>query len=239
MYIQQYLAHKNICSRRQGESWVRQGRVLVNGQPAQCGQKVSDIDHIICDPRCFQKIYTYYAYHKPAGILTINPQPGEQAIADIIDLPPDVLPMGRLDKDTSGLLILTNDRTVPKRILDPLANCEKEYDITSSYPITDAHCRQLEYGIIINGYRTKPAKTHRLSGHRIRLIITEGKKRQVREMMRRVGHHTIILTRVRIGPIHLGDLKIGAYRPLTEKEKFWKHTSTIHDPSPIGTHTPQ
>jgi len=225
MYIQQYLAHKNLCSRRQGELRVRQGWVLINGQPAQCGQTVSDADDVVCDPRCFGTVYSYYAYNKPAWIFTVNPQPGEQAIGDIIDLPADILPIGRLDKDTSWLLILTNDRTVPKRILDPLAECEKEYAIISNNPITDAQCRQLEQGIMIEGYRTKPAKTKRVHSHHITLIITEGKKRQVRDMMRRVWHRTIILARIRIGPIILGNLPLWAYRPLTDAEKFWETLS--------------
>lgn len=107
----------NVCSRRQAELAISQGLVFVNGQPAHIGQDVDHtIDRITYDPCLTSKVYRYYAYHKPEGIETTNPQPGNKAICDVIEVPPGVLLLGRLDKDTSGLILLTDDRTIQKSL---------------------------------------------------------------------------------------------------------------------------
>lgn len=206
MKLQKYLAHQNFCSRRQGERYIRQGLILVNGKVAHIGQVIDpDHDNIELDPSIQQQSYTYLAYHKPKNIVTTNPQPGEQCIHDILNISPEILPIGRLDKETSGLILLTNDRTLPKKLLTPQVAVPKTYLVKTARDLDAKQLEQLERGVYINGHQTKPATAKLINPNKLHLTITEGKNRQVRKMLRVVGNHVKQLHRVRIGAIQLED----------------------------------
>ena len=170
------------------------------------------------DKRLKEKTYRYFLYNKPPGIETVNPQPGTQAIADMINLPPGVVPIGRLDRDTMGLIILTDDTLLQKILLDPLHHVPKEYLISTQKDLSDDDLVALEQGVRIDGEATKPAIVKRLAPDHISLTITEGRNRQVRKMCRAVNNHVVKLKRVKIGKVTLGHLSMGEMKEVKRKD---------------------
>ena len=161
----------------------------------------------------------YIALNKPKGYVTSCSHPGEKIVLDLIDIPQRIYPIGRLDKDSTGLLILTNDGTLHHRLSHPSFDHEKEYDVTVSRPITDGSLRNIAGGLPMMGSKTRPAKIKRISSRRFRIILKEGRNRQIRRMVRKVGNYVTRLRRIRVSKIKLGTLAEGAWRNLTEKEK--------------------
>jgi len=161
----------------------------------------------------------YIALNKPKGYVTSCSHPGEKIVLDLIDIPQRVYPIGRLDKDSTGLLILTNDGSLHHRLSHPSFDHEKEYDVTVSRPITDGSLRNIARGLPMMGSKTRPARIQRISSRRFRIILKEGRNRQIRRMVRKVGNHVTRLRRTRVSKIKLGKLAEGAWRNLTEKEK--------------------
>lgn len=161
----------------------------------------------------------YIALNKPKGYVTSCSHPGEKIVLDLIDIPQRVYPIGRLDKDSTGLLILTNDGSLHHRLSHPSFDHEKEYDVTVSRPITDGSLRNIARGLPMMGSKTRPARIQRISSRRFRIILKEGRNRQIRRMVRKVGNHVTRLRRIRVSKIKLGKLAEGAWRNLTEKEK--------------------
>ena len=219
--IQKYLSDKGIASRRKSEEWIALGLVSLNGEVVtEPGVKFDPRkDKLSLDSSVRQtENYEYYLYHKPAGIVTVNAQEGETEIKDVIKLPHDVTPVGRLDKDTSGLIFLTNDGVVARRIMDPNFEHEKEYEVSFFTPFTDEAAKKIEKGIYIHGVKTKPAVVHKLGRYRIRVILTEGKNRQVRRLCEQAGYKVKKLKRVRILGFLLDDLAKGRLRQLKKAE---------------------
>jgi 23S rRNA pseudouridine2605 synthase/23S rRNA pseudouridine2604 synthase len=138
---------------------------------------------------------------------------------DLVDIPQRVYPIGRLDKDSTGLLLLTNDGSLHHQLSHPSFDHEKEYDVSVGQPITDGALRKLAAGLPLMGTKTRPARVRRISAKRFRIVLQEGKNRQIRRMVRKVGNQVTRLKRVRIGDIQLGRLALGSWRHLTEKEK--------------------
>lgn len=219
--IQKYLSDKGIASRRKSEEWIADGLVSLNGEVvSEPGVKFDPRkDKLTLDPSIRQtENYEYYLYYKPTGIVTVNAQEGEEEIKDVIRLPSGVTPVGRLDKDTSGLIMLTNDGVVARRIMDPDFEHEKEYEVSFFTPFTEEASREVQKAIYIHGKKTKPAVINRLGKYRIRIILTEGKNRQVRRLCEQAGYKVKKLKRVRLLNIELGDLAKGRLRQMKKAE---------------------
>jgi len=223
MRLQKFLSTAGVCSRRKGEEYIQAGRVAVNGQiVAELGTKIDpDTDLVQVDGKPIQSSQPqiYIALNKPEDYVTSCSHPGEKIVMDLVDIPQRVYPIGRLDKDSTGLLLLTNDGSLHHQLSHPSFDHEKEYDVSVGQPITDGALRKLAAGLPLMGTKTRPARVRRISAKRFRIVLQEGKNRQIRRMVRKVGNQVTRLKRVRIGDIQLGRLALGSWRHLTEKEK--------------------
>jgi len=223
MRIQKFLSAAGVCSRRRGEAFIKAGRVSLNGQiVVELGTKIDPgNDQLSVDgkPIKYESSMLYIALNKPADYVTSCRHPGEKIVLDLVDIAQRVYPIGRLDKDTTGLLLLTNDGRLHHKLSHPSFNHEKEYDVTVAKPITDGALQKLAAGLPMMESKTRPAKVQRIASRRFRIILKEGKNRQVRRMVRKVGNQVTRLKRIRVAGIKLGQLPTGKWRHLTEKEK--------------------
>jgi 23S rRNA pseudouridine2605 synthase/23S rRNA pseudouridine2604 synthase len=221
--LQKFLSEAGICSRRKGEEYIKAGFVRVNNNVVtELGEKVDPqkdrvefkgkVVDVKSDP-------IYIALNKPKGYVTSTLQAGDKIVIDLIDIKERIYPIGRLDKDTSGLLILTNDGSLHHQLSHPSFDHEKEYDVTVVQPIPEGALRSIAKGMPMMGTKTRPAEIERITSRRFRIVLREGKNRQIRRMVRKVGNHVARLKRVRVSNIKLGRLAEGTWRYLTEKEK--------------------
>ena len=213
--INKYLADHNYCTRREADTYIEQGLVLINGRKAVLGDKVKEGDKVetLFKPRS----YRYYAYNKPRGVITHSPQEGEQDILQNIPLE-GVFPIGRLDKDSHGLIILTDDGRITDKLLHPDYEHEKEYKVTTNEKLVSGFQKKMEKGVDIDNYVTKPAQIKILGDKTFSIVLTEGKKHQIRRMCAAVGNTVDDLERIRIMNIELGTLKPNQYRAIGGKE---------------------
>lgn len=216
MRLNRYLALQGITTRRGADELIAAGSVLVDGKKARLGDRVMSADtdiEILKDDRRAKKEHRYVAYYKPRGVITHSPQEGERSIADISGFP-GLFPLGRLDKSSEGLILLTDDGRVTERLLHPRFAHEKEYVVTVREEIPSFAKKILENGIENEG-ETLTAKRVEISGtHTLRITLTEGKKHQVRRMLDHLRLTVEKLVRVRIMGVHLGALKPGQARTL-------------------------
>ena len=223
MRLQKYLSAAGVCSRRKGEELIKSGRVAVNGQIiVELGTKVDPAeDRVEVDGRPVDSSdkLIYIALNKPQDVVTSCDHPGEKIVLDLVNIPQRVYPIGRLDKDSTGLLLLTNDGRLHHKLSHPSFDHEKEYVVTVTRPITDGALRKLAEGLPMTEGRTRPARVRRVSSRRFRIVLLEGKNRQIRRMVRKVGNQVAELNRIRIVNINLGRLAPGSWRHLTPKEK--------------------
>ena len=227
--LNKYLAERKIASRREADVLIAEGKVLVNGKKAVIGQKVSDDDIVRLAPDA-TKAKTYLAYYKGRGIISHSPKKGEVDVATRLKKDfglKDVFPVGRLDKDSEGLMIVTNDGLVTGELLEPGNEHEKEYEVEVDKAVTGRFLKKLAEGVDIEGYRTKPALTAPAGERRFRIVLTEGKKHQIRRMCAALGWQVKTLKRVRIANIKVGQLKPNQYRKIIgrELENFLKELS--------------
>ncbi len=220
--VQKFLSQAGVCSRRKGEGFIRQGRVRVNGETVTLlGTKVDPVkDRVELDGRriALKEEKIYLALNKPKGYVSSCSHPGKPLVIDLVDLPQRVYPIGRLDKDSTGLLLLTNDGPLHHRLSHPSFDHEKEYEVTVEPPIADETLHRLADGIRLKGIKTRPARVSRLSGRRFRITLKEGRNRQIRRMTAKVGHTVTRLKRIRMANIRLKNLAPGAWRHLTPEE---------------------
>lgn len=220
--LQKYLSMAGICSRRKGEEFIRQGRVTVNGVVVtKLGTRVDPANDLVrWDGKLVQLVQkrVYIALNKPVGVVSSCDHPGEKTVVDLVDVSQRVYPVGRLDKDTTGLLLMTNDGRLHHTLSHPSFDHEKEYEVTVEKNITDGALQKLARGLPLQGRRTRRAKVKRLSPNRFRIILQEGRNRQIRRMVRKVGGRVASLNRIRIDCIRLGDLPPGQWRHLDERE---------------------
>lgn len=226
--LQKFLANAGVSSRREAERWIAEGRVAVNGViQTQPGVKVDpERDRVSVDgkPVVLQGERHYFILNKPMGVVTtLKDRHAERTVADLISaLPWRLYPVGRLDKDTTGLLFLTDDGEVAQALTHPSHLVEKVYRVTVKGTPSEAALEMLRHGVELSDGKTSPAKVEifkRMEGQTIlEMTIHEGRKRQVRRMVGTVGHPVIQLTRIRMGPLSLGELPVGAFRALTAGE---------------------
>jgi pseudouridine synthase len=223
MRLQKYLSAAGVCSRRQGEIYIIDGRVRVNGKTVkELGTRVDpETDQVEMDGKAvaLSEEPIYIALNKPKGYVSSCKQQKDKTVVDLVKIPQRIYPVGRLDKDSTGLLIMTNDGRIHHRLLHPSFDHEKEYEVTVARTITDGALRNMENGIPLMGKKTRPAKITRMSPNRFRIILQEGKNRQVRRMVRKVGSTVINLKRIRFSNISLSGIDEGKWRFLTEIEK--------------------
>lgn len=234
--LQKYLSDAGVCSRRQGETHILAGRVRVNGiVTTVLGTKIDPAkDRVELDGRAVEPVRKslYIALHKPKDYVTSCRQTGEKVVVDLIELPERVYPIGRLDKDSTGLLLLTNDGRLHHRLSHPSFDHEKVYEVTVDRAITDGALQRMAKGMPILGTRTRPAFVKRLSGFRFQITLQEGRNRQIRRMARKMGYRVTALKRIRMGCIQLGDLAPGQWRHLTraERAKLLSCSEKVKDP---------
>lgn len=227
MRLQKYLALSGVASRRTAEKMIADGRVSVDGEvitemgvQVEIGQDIR-VDGKLVTPEPEKK---YIMYHKPAGEVTTASDPeGRATVLDKFrDYPVRLYPVGRLDYDSEGLLLLTNDGDLTERMLHPSMEVEKTYLARVSNELTIEEARRLERGVMVDGRKTARAKVKILAAKGlytdILVTIHEGRNRQVRKMVEQVGHQVVMLRRIRFGPLKLEDLPRGMWRELTEEE---------------------
>ena len=221
--LQKFLSSAGVCSRRQGEEYIKKGYVKVNGEVViELGTKVDPTrDRIEIDRELIKEAQNrvYIVLNKPEGYVTSCKQPEDKIVLDLIDIPERIFPVGRLDKASTGLLILTNDGLLHHRISHPSHDHEKEYEVVLAKPIPNGALKKMEQGLPMMSTKTRSAKIEKISPTRFRIVLREGKNKQIRRMVRKVGNRVIRLKRIRISNIRLATLAEGQWRYLTEKEK--------------------
>ena len=218
MRINKYLAHEGVATRRAADELVARGKVRINDRIATLGDKVEKSDKVEIVGKTSPKKFLYFAYYKPVGVITHSPKPGEKDVRKDADLSQDIFPVGRLDKDSSGLMILTNDGRVTDRLLSPEYEHDKEYRVRVAEPVRAAFKKTMEAGVNIEGYQTRPCAVTVKSPTLFTITITEGKKHQIRRMVAALHNQVVELTRTRILNIKLGTIAPGDARPLMGDE---------------------
>lgn len=220
--VQKIISNAGIMSRRKAEEFIRQGRVRVNGKSIKLGDKATDDDKITVDDKPVKKTRKrYIMFHKPPGCLTtLTDSKGRRTIFNYIKEKERLIPVGRLDFLTEGLLLLTNDGDFANKIMHPRYQVKKNYIAFLDMPLSDNDRTKLEKGIIIEERKTSPARVTYESDNKdiIQVSIHEGRNRIVRKMLFTLGYKTKRLVRIKIGSLDLGDLPKGKYRELTRKE---------------------
>jgi len=241
MRLQTYLAHCGVASRRASEGLISSGRVAVNGVTVtQLGTKVLPGDTVALDGRFVQleQVLRYLALHKPPGYLcsAFDPQ-GRPLAQDLLprELTERLYTIGRLDFRSSGLILFTNDGAFAARLAHPSAEVEKEYLVESTGPIPDQVLQEFSAGMEIEGVRYQCSDIERLGRKALRVVLIEGKNREIRRVFSHFHLHPQRLHRIRIGPVRLGTLEEGKSRPLTEREMELLPRGTIkHEGAPHG-----
>jgi 23S rRNA pseudouridine2604 synthase len=221
--VNKYLALKKISSRKEADRLLKAGKIMVNGKLAEPGQMIKDGDKVEVD--LITKNLVYLAYNKPRGIITHSPQDGETSIADILRFHVDVFPIGRLDKMSSGLIILTNDGRITDKLLNPNFYHEKEYEVDVDRPLTPEFLKKMAAGVELDdGYVTKKCRLKKIREKTFLIILTEGKKHQIRRMCEALGQKVVDLHRLRIMNIGLLGMPAGKYRQIigSELKEFLK-----------------
>ena len=222
--INKYLSSHGVCSRREADRMVAEGRVLVDGKTAVMGEMVDDSNTICIDGRQISSAspeQIIIAFNKPVGIVcTTKDRHNKNNIVDYIRYPERIYPVGRLDKESDGLILLTNDGDMMDRILRSVNGHEKEYIVSVNRPINDTFIKRMSEGIYLEELErtTKKCVVRKVSDRTFRIILTQGLNRQIRRMCDALGYKVTKLTRIRIMNIELGELAVGQYRELTERE---------------------
>lgn len=225
MRLNKYISETGVCSRREADAWIEAGRVTVNGQRATLGTQVSEGDEVRANGRVIrggtQKgKRVYIMLNKPVGITCTTERHIPGNIVDFVRHPERIFPIGRLDKDSDGLILLTSNGDIVNEILRSENNHEKEYLVTVDKPVTPEFLGGMMRGVRLAELdaTTKPCKVQRITPTQFRIILTQGLNRQIRRMCEVFGYEVRRLQRVRIINVRLGDLRVGKWRDLTEDE---------------------
>jgi 23S rRNA pseudouridine2604 synthase len=226
MRLNKYLSESGFCSRREADELIDQQRVTLNGETASKGAKwlegmVVHVDGEEVTLRATienKRKHIYIALNKPVGITCTTDQSIKGNIIDFVDHQERIFPIGRLDKDSEGLILLTSNGDIVNQILRSENNHEKEYLVGVNKLVTDDFLRVMARGVRIHGQMTKPCKTSRIAKYGFRITLTQGLNRQIRLMCEALGYRVTELRRIRIINVQLGRLKLGGWRNLTEQE---------------------
>lgn len=218
--LNKYISETGFCSRREADKLIEQGRVKIDGVKARTGMKVSNGQSVSIDgkPLKVENELVYIALNKPVGITCTTESKIKGNIVDFINHEKRIFPIGRLDKDSQGLIFMTNDGDIVNKILRAGNNHEKEYIVTVNKPITDHFIKGMSNGVPILGTVTKKCLVKKESKNSFRIILTQGLNRQIRRMCEYFGYEVKKLERIRIMNVSLGNLKMGSWRYLTKKE---------------------
>ena len=225
--INKFISESGITSRREADKWIAAKRVTINGEVAELGSKVEPGDDVRVDnnPIKVEDEYVYLVLNKPAGITSTTERDIKGNIVDFVNHPLRIFHIGRLDKDSEGLILLTNDGDIVNEILRAENKHEKEYIVTVDKPLTPSFLKEMSEGVEILDTKTLPCKITQLSRYVFKIILTQGLNRQIRRMCTALGYEVRKLERTRIMNIHLNGLPRGQWRDLTEKERtelFWE-----------------
>lgn len=223
MRINKYLAHKGIATRTGVDELIKSSKILINGAVAKLGDKVLETDKVEVRGTHNKKNLVYFAYNKPKGVVSTNPQGDEkdilQSLKETSNKYEGVFPVGRIDKESHGLMILTNDGRVTDRLLNPIYNHEKEYVVKIDRPHTPGFLRNMQEGVDIGDGFTKPAKVKKIDEETFSITLTEGRNRQIRRMTEKLGYTVRDLQRTRVQNIKLGKLAKNAVEEITGDER--------------------
>lgn len=222
MRLQKYMSQAGICSRRKAEEYIAAWQVSVNGQVAKIWDQINpETDKVMLLNKAIeeQKNFVYYKLNKPRGIETTCAQHNTQNIVDIMDIEQRVFPIGRLDKDTTGLILMTNDGRLTNYLIHPRYEHEKEYIVETFGGIDDRQLDMMRKGLFILGSYTKQCEVKRISSGKFSIILTEWRNRQIRRMVEKVWSGVKKLKRIRIENIRLWNMQEWEYKPLSQWEK--------------------
>lgn len=220
MRLNKYLSDAGVCSRREADRLIDEGKVLVNGKPAVTGMRVTDNDRVMVNnkpvKRSEEKILLLM--NKPRGIICTSQKRERPNVIEFLNYPQRIYPVGRLDKESEGLLLLTNNGDLVNRIMRAGNFHEKEYVVTVDKSIDQNFVKSMSRGVPILDTVTRPCKVKMINEKTFRIILTQGLNRQIRRMCEYLGYEVVRLKRIRIMNLKLDGLKVGAYRHITENE---------------------
>ena len=219
--INKFFTEQGICSRREADRLIESGVVTINGRVAKLGDHVEPKD-VIAREGCvilWRKAGLYIKYHKPVGVTTTSEAHIPRNIIAEIGHPERIFPIGRLDKDSSGLILLTNDGDIVNDILRTEFGHEREYLVQVDRSFDQSFLDEMSRGVVILGSKTKPCRMTRVGGDRFRIVLTEGRNRQIRRMCQALGYRVIKLHRTRIMHLTVEGLKVGEWKELTTQER--------------------
>lgn len=222
--LNKYLSEAGVCSRREADRLTEQGRIMVNGRPAENGMKVTPKDHIVVDGRPVsapEEERIVLAVNKPRGVVCTTAEfKDEKNIVDLVNYPKRLYPVGRLDKNSEGLVLMTNYGELVNHVLRSRNDHEKEYVVTVSKPVTEEMLEAMRRGIPLKdlGVTTKPCRCYQTGECVFHIVLTQGLNRQIRRMCEYLDLHVRRLKRVRIMNVQLGNIPLGGYRRLTDAE---------------------
>ncbi|MFN8863665.1 MAG: 23S rRNA pseudouridine(2604) synthase RluF [Flavobacteriales bacterium] len=221
--LNKYISEQGICSRREADRYIEQGRVMINGRKARIGDQVSPGDVVMVNGRTLDAMEAppdvFLAFNKPVGITCTTEAGVKDNIVDYVNYSERVFPIGRLDKDSQGLIFLTNNGDAVNKILRAGNKHEKEYEVTVDKPVTEDFCARMSAGVPILGVTTKKCKVEKLGTFSFRIVLIQGLNRQIRRMCEYFGYEVVKLERTRIMHVKLKGLPPGEWRELTEEER--------------------
>lgn len=223
MRLNKFLSEKGLCSRREADYWIESGRVSINGKPAGLGTPVEEGDEVAVDGKPVgrrQSAHVYIAFNKPVGVTCTTEARVRDNIIDFIGHEQRIFPIGRLDKDSEGLILLTSDGDIVNRLLREEHAHEKEYVVTVDRPVSESFLAGLRRGVRLAelATTTKPCEAWRVDQHSFRIVLTQGLNRQIRRMCEHFGYEVRQLRRERFVNIQLGKLQLGYWRNLEAEE---------------------
>jgi 23S rRNA pseudouridine2604 synthase len=220
--VNKYISSSGFCSRREADGYVEQGRVFINDEIALPTSRVYPGDVVTVDGERIKvkasKQSVYIAFNKPRGITSTTDPTDRSNIIYFINHPKRIFPIGRLDKDSEGLILLTNDGDIVNKILRAGNEHEKEYTVTVNKPLTPEFVKRMSSGVPVLGQMTKPCVVRQEGTKRFRIILTQGLNRQIRRMCEYLGYEVVTLKRTRIMNISLGNIQVGKWRNLSNTE---------------------
>lgn len=226
MRLNKYISDTGACSRREADGLIAEGRVTVNGMRARVGAEVGEGDEVLIDGQKLalrkaapgKRRHVYIALNKPVGVTSTTESGVKDNIVDFVGHEQRIFPIGRLDKESEGLILLTSNGDIVNEILRAENKLEKEYLVAVNKQVTDEFLRGMARGVPVHGQMTLPCKVGRLGPFGFRIVLVQGLNRQIRLMAAHFGYRVKTLVRVRIGSVKLGHLKIGRWRNLTDAE---------------------